>query len=84
MNLDQIKIYVEERDAALNSLDLETWRRFAIKWTRLGVLAGPVPEDKVLEIAMYKCALNSAGTTKATKAAAKRWLFARGYTLKIF
>lgn len=84
MNLEQIKNYVEERDAALNSLDLEAWRRFAIKWTRLGVLNGPVPEDKVLEIAMYKCALNSAGTTEATKAAAKRWLFARGYTLKIF
>ena len=84
MNLEQIKIYADERDAALNSLDLETWRRFAIKWTRLGVLNGPVPSANVLEIAMYKCAFNSAGTTKATKAAAKRWLLAHRYDPAIY
>ena len=73
--MNPIKRYNKERDAAVSSFNVETFKAFARKWG----LPMP-PTDKVIEITMRKMACHINSLSEETKAEARKWLLDRGYT----
>ena len=76
----QHKQWLKERDKAIYSFDVETFKKFYKKWTKKGVYEGPLPSDEVIEIAMRKmvCSLADPDPVKLFEAVA--WLTERGYS----
>ena len=73
MNL--IEIYNKDRNKAVMSLDVETFKKFRKKWD----LPKP-PSDEIVEITMRKMACHIPSLPDDFKADAKKWLEDRGYT----
>lgn len=74
-----LKIFVKERNEACESFDLDTFKRFYIRWVRLGVYEPLDISDEVLEITMRKMVCNIKDPTPEKLAEAKKWLKERGY-----
>lgn len=73
MNL--FEIYNKDRNKAVLSLDVETFKKFCKKWSL------PVPPtDEIIEITMRKMACHIPSLPDDFKADAKKWLEDRGYT----
>lgn len=79
-NIEELrKTFVEERDAAVKSLDIKVLKTFYQKWLDIGVYEIPLPaDDRVVEIAMYKMLYHTASATSEEKQLAKEWLTAHG------
>lgn len=76
--------FVKERDEAILSLDLDTFREFYKKWASKGVYDPYfMPPDEILEISLYKMVLAIKSAPPDKREIAKRWLIDRGYDLKI-
>lgn len=75
-----IKIWMRERDAAVRTQDVETFKAFYLKWARRGIYDMHMPADKVIEISMRKMLYHMASATEAEKAEAKTWLETHGST----
>lgn len=73
MNL--LEIYNKDRNKAVLSLDVETFKKFCKKWG----LPKP-PSDEIVEITMRKMACHIPSLPDDFKADAKKWLEDRGYT----
>ena len=72
--------WLEERDKAVATLDLKTFKDFYNKWRKRGVYAYPLPADnKVVEISMYKMACDIPAIPEDVKQTAREWLRGRGY-----
>lgn len=85
-NRDNIKLWVKERDAAVSTLDIDTFKEFYAKWHRRGVYAIPphaLPSDDVLEISIRKMAYHSPGVDPAIRAEAEKWLYEHGSDTKL-
>ena len=80
---DNFKQWLKERDEAVLSFDVEKFKKFYRKWTKLGVYNVPMPSDRIIEIALRKgvCAMLNPPPDKLDEA--KRWLDERGYTYTI-
>ena len=75
---DVIKRYNKDRDKAVLSLDVETFKKFCKKW------GNPIPPtDRVIEITMRKMACHIPSLPSDFRSEAKRWLEDRGYTDKL-
>ena len=80
-NKDWLKLWKEERNEAIRSLDVEKAKAFFEKWAKRGVYdIRLLPSDRVLEISLYKMLYNLKSATEEEKAKAKEWLEERGCT----
>lgn len=76
----------EELHQALETLDVQTFRKFYKKWYEAGIYENnriDTIEDAVIEISIRKMAVNLPRITPETKAKATAWLTERGYDLKM-
>ena len=72
--LEVIKRYNKDRDKAVLSLDVETFKEFCRKWNN------PIPPtDRIIEITMRKMACHITALPEDFKAEAKKWLEDRGF-----
>ena len=74
-----LKDFVKERDEAVITYDVETFKKFYNKWHKLGVYDIPLPVDAVLEISMRKMVYSITSFTEEQRNEAKNWLIERGY-----
>ena len=77
--------WLKERDAAVQSFDVETFKKFYKKWTEKGYYENNnLPSDEVIEISMRKmtCALLHPDPEKLEQA--KAWLKEKGYSEDIY
>lgn len=77
----------KELHAAVETLDLQTFKEFQEKWIDLGVYKREVMEkatDTVLEISIMKMAMALPNITPETRRKAKEWLTFRGYDTSLF
>ena len=73
--LELIKRYNKDRDKAVLSLDVKTFKKFCKKW------GNPVPPtDEIIEITMRKMACHITSLPSEFRSEAKKWLEDRGYT----
>lgn len=84
MTRKQIKKWVKERDEAILSFDIETYKAHYRKWKKIGVYQLELPSDWILEVTMRKMALHINSATKAQKDEAAKWLINRGFTTEVF
>ena len=78
-----IKMFNKERDEAVISYDVETFKKFYYKWKALGYYDLNLPEDKVIEVTMRKMVCHITSFTDEQRAEAREWLLSRGYTDEI-
>lgn len=71
--------FVRERNEAVITYDVETFKKFYNKWHKLGVYDIPLPVDAVLEISMRKMVYSITSFTEEQRNEAKNWLIERGY-----
>lgn len=72
--LNLIKQYNKDRDKAVLSLDVETFKTFCKKW------GNPIPPtDRVIEITMRKMACHITSLPSEFRAEAKKWLENNGF-----
>lgn len=70
-----IQKYNRERDEAVASLDVETFKKWCRKW------GNPYPsDDRVIEITMRKMMYHITSFSEEDKQKAKEWLECRGYS----
>lgn len=82
---DVHKQWLTERDAAVQSFDVEMFKKFYKKWAEKGYYENRnLPPDDVIEISMRKmtCALLHPDPEKLKQA--KAWLKERGYREEIY
>lgn len=79
----QFEEWLRERDEAIASLDIETFKEFYSKWVKCGVYKMPLPSDNVLEISIRKSALAATHISPDIKRKAAEWLIERGYSTEI-
>lgn len=76
MQLEQI--WKAERDKAIKSQDVDTFKAFYYKWKKRGFYELELPSDITLEIALRKMLYNLKSATTQEKATAKKWLTEHG------
>lgn len=81
MDTKLLKQFVKERDEAILTFDIEVFKKFYIKWVKLGVYKPNfLPNDnKILEISLRKMVLGMANPPEDKAREAREWLRARGY-----
>ena len=85
MNYDLMKQFVKERDEAVLSLDIPTFRRFYKKWADKGFYdKRMLPPDNIIEISLRQMVIGIADPPKDKLEEAIAWLEARGYSTKPF
>ena len=72
---EEIKKYCEERDEAVRSMDLETFKAFA---KRYKVIPLEYVTDRIIEITMRKMAVHLVSLDIDTRVNAFRWLLENG------
>ena len=74
-NIALIRRYNKDRDKAVASLNVETFKAFCRKWSL------PIPPtDEIIEITMRKMMFHINSFSEEDKQAAKEWLKSRNYT----
>lgn len=80
MNNDLLRQFVKERDEAVLTFDVPTFRRFYKRWADKGVYDRRLlPPDNVVEISLRQMVIGMANPPKDKLEEAKAWLRARGY-----
>lgn len=78
---ETIKEWVQERDKAALSYDVERFREFYKKWQARGMYQIDLPDnDLVVEVTMRKMVGMMASATVEQKKEAKQWLIERGFS----
>lgn len=74
----KLKKWLDERDAAVSSMDLEKFKKWAKNnyWKEM-------PSDEVLEITMRKMAVHITSIDVETRVYAFRWLIERGHDISL-
>ena len=81
MNDKLIREFVRDRDKAVATFDLETFKKFFAKYKAKGIYDIDLPsDDKVIEITMRKMAVNSIRLPIEVRMEAAEWLTDRGYS----
>ena len=75
--------WVKERDEAIRSLDVETFKAFYRKWQAKGFYTANLPRDGIIEISLRKSLLMMQSATEEEIEGAKRWLEERGYSAEV-
>jgi len=75
-----IKIYTEERDAVVQTFDVEKFKEFYAKWKARGFYNMDLPSDKFIEISLRKMAYHSTKIPESVRLEAEKWLLDRGYS----
>lgn len=57
MTQEQFTEWLKERNKAVATLNLKTFKAFYRKWQKRGVYTEPMPDDRVLEMAVCQMAL---------------------------
>lgn len=81
--MNQLRLkWLKERDEAAKSYDIEKFKKFYLKWQKIGMYSKnmPLPNDKVLEISMRKMVCHMNSSTAEEKAEAEKWLTDHGCT----
>ena len=76
----ELRQWIEERDEALYTFDVDTFKEFYRKWQEHGFYTEPLPPDEVIEIIMRKMVCCLANPPKDKLAEARLWLFDHGYS----
>lgn len=71
--------WILERNVVIRSLDVEKFKAFWKKWSARGFYRNGLPDDKVIEISLYKMLYNLESATEEEKNKAKEWLESRGF-----
>jgi len=71
---NEFKEWIKERNEAVESLNLKKFKAFYRKWQKEGVYLQPLPEDKIVELAMYKSAVEILSMPEEVKEKALKWL----------
>lgn len=80
-NRQWIKIFTEERDAVVRTMDIKKFKEFFNKWKTRGFYNIELPnDDKVLEITLRKMAFHSPRIPEDERKEAEKWLTNCGYT----
>lgn len=80
---DWLKIWVQERDEAIRTQDVETFKAFYEKWRNRGFYQMPLLSDEVIEVSLRKMLYNIKNATDEEKAEAKKWLAECGFSTDI-
>ncbi len=76
--------WLKERDEVVKSYDVQRYKEFVNKWSKLGVYnIDYFPSDEVIEISMRKMVYHFTTSTHKERADAKRWLESRGYSTEV-
>ncbi len=81
MQLEQI--WKAERNKAIKSQDVDTFKAFYNKWKKRGFYELELPNDMVLEITLRKMLYNLKDATPQEKANAAKWLQERGLSTEM-
>ena len=82
---NMLEKWVKERNEAVASFDVKKFKSFLLKWQMLGAYRKrPLPDDEILEIAMYKMCCNIVTMQAEKKQEARAWLKLRGYDTDIY
>lgn len=76
-------LWLNERDEAIRSLDVEKFKVFYLKWKARGFYRLELPSDKVIEISLRKSLYHLTRAKEEEKTEAKKWLTDRGYDTSI-
>lgn len=83
MNDKLIREFVRDRDKAVATFDIETFKRFFAKYKAKGIYNIDLPDDKIIEITMRKMAVHSTGLPIEVRMEAAEWLTDRGYSTSL-
>ena len=50
----ELSQWIKERDEAIYTFDVDTFKAFYRKWQKRGIYTEPLPSDEVIEITMRK------------------------------
>ena len=78
--MDSIQEYVNARDEAVKSMDLDKFKAFITSTTPDGFT---MPSDEVLQITMRKMAVHITNLDVETRVNAFRWLLEHGYDFSL-
>ena len=77
--------WLKERDEAIISCNVATFKKFHHKWAKRGVYRQEeLPPNEVIKIALHKMVLALSTATFEQKQAAADWLLDRGYHLDFY
>ena len=79
-NKEWIKIFVEERDAVVQTFDIDKFKEFYAKWKARGIYNFDLPRDEIIEISLRKMAYHSTNIPENIRKEAEKWLLDRGYS----
>lgn len=79
----ELSQWIKERDEALYTFDVDTFKEFYRKWQKRGVYTEPLPSDEVIEITMRKMVCCLEKPKKDKLAEARAWLSEHGYSWTI-
>lgn len=79
----ELSQWIKERDEAIYTFDVDTFKAFYRKWQKRGIYTEPLPSDEVIEITMRKMVCCLANPPKDKLAEARVWLFEHGYSWTI-
>ena len=75
----QIREFVRDRDKAVATFNIETFKKFFAKYKAKGIYDIDLPnDDKVIEISLRKMAVHSTGLPMKVRMEAAEWLTERG------
>lgn len=81
MNDDIMSKWIKERNRAVLSFDVETFKKFYKRWSKRGLYSMRLPSDEVIEISMRKGVVAMGDYAPKDKLEeAKKWLKERGYS----
>lgn len=78
-----MQTWKRELDATLRKCDVKAFKKFYRKWQVLGFYELMLPDDKVVEVSIYKMLYNLDTATEKDKEKAKKWLDKNGYTTEM-
>lgn len=79
MTQKDMKQWVKERDEAIRSLSVYEFKVFYLKWCKRGMYRyEEMPEDRVIELSLYKMLYHLKDSTPEEKKTAKDWLIEHG------
>lgn len=84
LNYKQFMKWQKERDTAIKSLDVKTFREFWDRWVKRGFYVDPLPDnDQIVEITLRKLLSHLATASDQEREEAKKWLNDRGFNTSL-
>lgn len=83
MNMKMFALWINERNVAIKSQDVEKFKAFYQRWKAKGFYTENLPSDIVIEVSLRKMLYNLNNATPEEKEKAKEWLEDRGCTTEM-